>query len=360
MIAINALYFPDSLPPVPATKALAAFATPLRCYRLDSGPPSQPRAPTTDHAAWQSLPTPWQELVQAGQLVFSQPPVADPEELKRLQKLLTELEERDGQEAAIFVQGIIRQFGQPAAEQASDLVLPLLGHHDDPAARADRESLWRALLLLKLAELQERRETELVAELQAFEQQRAAVFRQLRGEETSPGAATPPPESRPAPPPRTERNSAALLKAWGEIYLRVHPASTATALELPVSADGDAVALLLDHAETLSGRQTVKLGRLPLPAGGQPALNNVARQELASALGRAAAGDHQAVATALSEWQPQLAAGNEAIAYHLEFFLLPQTPLSAILAHRCQEPDTAPKKGHGEAPHGLLALLAAA
>ena len=315
MTTISALYFPDLQPPA-SVAALTGLLSPLRCYRLESAA------------------------------------LAEQIDLPRLGKLLAELEGRSGQDALLFGQGILAQLGEQRQESASELIGPLLGFPDDPAARREREILWRALLLLKLAEIQGRREEELNADLQSFEARRSALFRQLRGEEeaeedeggaTTAAAPTPEPIINLRPP---ERNSALLLKAWGQLFLR-----DLEEAELLLSADPAAVTILLETYTALTGRDPRNLGTLSLPI----------TNELAPALRQAAElGDGQAAAELLANANKMDQEQRQQPADHprrrLQFFLLPGTSLPELLAHLCRHPPGPPNESNRRT-HGLLALL---
>ncbi|MFU8818306.1 MAG: hypothetical protein ACNA74_01130 [Desulfurivibrio sp.] len=353
MPPLSALYFPDLLPPPAAAAALTELLAPLRCYRIS---PDLTDAPPTAPGRQPAPPsfTPWTRLRESGKLEFYQPLAADRIDLARLHQLLRELEGRSGQDAALFVQGILAGLSAGRQELASELVGPLLGFHEDPAAREEEETLWRALLLLKLAEIQERRELELVEELRGFEESRAALFRQLRGEEET------------ATPAKTQdslnpgKNSTLLLRAWGQLFLRDQRPT-----ELLVSADPDAVALLLDHATTLNRREPLSLGRLQLPTAAGPPIPDQARSELARALGRAAAEGNgevaaMAIATCNQTRTLEPGKGESGAGYGVEFLLLPGISLGELLARFCRRPPTPGGQngsGRGEPPHGLIALL---
>ncbi|MFH7320053.1 hypothetical protein ACHHRT_05480 [Desulfurivibrio sp. D14AmB] len=343
MPPVSALYFPDLLPP-PATAAiLTELFAPLGCYRIA--------------AADQKPPAPWADLEASGRLKFIQPLAADQLDLGRLDQLLRELEGRSGQDIALFVQGILAQLSAARQEMASELVPPLLGWHEDRAAREEEETLWRALLLLKLAELQERRERELTMELREFEARRTALFRQLRGDEehrTVSAAAPAGPEVSPG------RNSARLLRAWSQLFLRDQGET-----ELLVSADPEAVALLLDGYSSAVGREPLGLGELPLPAEGAAHLAPANRDQLTLALERAAAeGEGEALATALAACRQNLplegGEGKNQTGAGIEFFLLPGGSLRNLLAGLHRHPPRGSLReetGPGAKRHGLIALL---
>ncbi|HET97214.1 MAG TPA: hypothetical protein ENN98_00630 [Desulfurivibrio alkaliphilus] len=349
MPPISALYFPDLLPP-PAAAILTELFVPLRCYRIAAAgrkPPAQDR----------SSPTPWAELEANGRLEFVQPLAADQLDLGRLHQLLGELEGRSGQDAALFVQGILAQLSAGGQETASELVPPLLGWHEDRAAREEEETLWRALLLLKLAELQERREQELTMELQELEARRAALFRQLQGDEEKRVSSA---RAMTSPAVSPNRNSARLLRAWGQLFLRDQGGT-----ELLVSADPEAVALLLEGYGSAAGQEPLPLGDLPLPAGGGARLTPENRDQLALALARTAVdGESRVMTTALATCRQSLhlEGGEEKNqpGARVEFFLLPEISLRNLLAGLYRHP---PRGGHreeagpGAKRHGLIALL---
>lgn len=415
MTAFFALYFPDLLPPAPAAATFGTLLTPLHCYKLEA---KAINAQRPDDAA-----DPWQRLAAAGRLVWRRPTAAEgvaeaedlaaaESDLVRLQALLGELEAQNGRDAALFLQGIRGQLAGRGPEQASELVAPLLGQGEDPRRQEAREQRWQAWLLLKLAELQQRREWELEKELLGFATKRAALFRQLRGEDEGEESAAPPPVAAidgHLEPPRTGRNSKALLRAWSRLFLPDQQAAP-----LLVTADPDAAELLLGGCDPLTPQPTapiaqpspadvagegfVLLGSIPLPLGMEPRTAPEANQpagpghqggpanqeatkawsgkgdksagdELAAALIKAARdGDGEPVRRLLAAMArpdeqaagtPPQASRQQPAAAILSFYLLPGRSLSAaVTALAPAELAPVNKNGRGELyPHGLVAVI---
>ena len=350
MTSFSALYFPDTLPPPAAVAGLAPLLAPLRSHRCwpDDRPPS-----------------PWSELAAAGQLEFLASFDPGPDS-RRLQALLRELAGRKGEDALLFAQSLAAEFSAQREETTPELKGPLLGLAEDASAARERENIWQALLLLKLAENLERDEQEAEEKLQAIETRRAAMFRQLNGDETAAEAGHQ--NGEPSVPPRSWRNPGRQLRAWSRLFLR-----TPERPQMLVSADAEAWSLLLDRAEnrdpspkplaTLQLPRTPELTAKPeddTPSTGKPWRE--ARQTLLAALEQAAAdGNGAAATTAADTWNRQVA-GHEANhppgRHTLEIVLLPQTPLSRLILdyNRFSSPAESEKKGHEEKPHGLIAL----
>jgi hypothetical protein len=360
MRRFSALYFPDTLPPPAAFPGPAALFAPLDCYRClpEEGPP----------------PSPWAELADAGLLQFHAPLETGPDH-GRLQALLREIEGQRGEAALLFVQNLIARSSAKQEETAPELVGPLLGLKEDAAAARERESLWQALLLLKLAETLERGEIELEAELAKIETGRATLLRKLQGEKPEEEDAAPAAPAKVGPnelPVRPWRNSARLLRAWSHLFLRDRSGA-----DLLLSADPEAWNILLERAAA-DNRPAVALACLKLPhpptlpggglglaseQAGTPAVRLPAplaapQQQLLQALEQAArTGATEPVAAAGTAWN-QAVASQGAAAYVLDIMLLPQTPLAELVARCCPQaaPATKTAKGRGANPHGLIAL----
>ena len=351
MNPVFALYFPDTLPPTATVNGLAALPFSIHCLRCWPG--DQP-------------PAPWSELVAAGRLAMVTS--FDPgEDGRRLQNLLRELEGRRGEDALLFAQGLAAEFSARREETAPELIGPLLGQTRDHHADRQREELWQALLLLKLAENLERGELEIETELQAFEARRAALFRRLNGNEEEAAASQSPAQiEEPSGPVRPWRQARRLLRAWSRLFLRsgVYP-------ELLLSADADAWSLLTEHAEKM-GCPPQPLATLQLPrlTTGPEAATATAKQwpgleagqGLISALQQAAnEGGGEQAAAAAAEWNRQVAEheqnhppGSQA----LELQLLPGVPLPRLISDFSREAEAPEAKTTGPA-HGLLALYRA-
>lgn len=360
MRCFSALYFPDTLPPPAAFPGLTALFTPLGCYRClpEEGPP----------------PSPWAELADAGLLQFRTPLEAGPDH-GRLQALLREIAGQKGEAALLFVQNLIARSSAKQEETAPELVGPLLGLREDAAAARERESLWQALLLLKLAETLERGEIELEAELARIETGRATLLRKLQGENPEEEDAAPAGLAKARPnelPVRPWRNSARLLRAWSHLFLRDR-----TGVDILLSADPEALTILQERTAA-EGRPPVGLACLNLPRlktlpgtgiggssdqAGTPAARLPAplaalQQQLLHGLEQVArTGETGPIAAAGTAWNQAIAA-HGATAYVLDLMLLPQTPLAELVT-RCfpqAAPATKTAKGLGANPHGLIAL----
>lgn len=354
MTRFSALYFPDTLPPPTVVAELAPLLGPIRSHRC--WPDDQP-------------PSPWAELATAGQLEFLTSFDPGPDS-QRLQALLRELADRRGEDALLFAQGLAAEFSAQRQETAPELVAPLLGLTEDAAAGREREALWQALLLLKLAENLERGELEVEEGLRRIEAGRQALLHRLNGpddddNEDDGAKADSRAAEQPSSRPRPWRNSARLLRAWSRLFLLAPERP-----ELLVSADLEAVALLRENAENQGHPPqplvTLQIPRLTLGAGGEAA-GHALRQALAQAAVNGTPGETAAAAAA---WNRLATEGREQGAPDsgtlgtLEILLFPRTPLSQLITasgnrlpdqNRLKPPAaTDTKTGHGEKPHGLL------
>jgi hypothetical protein len=138
--------------------------------------------------------------------------------------------------------------GRPAAEA-------------EGAKAAAREELWQARLLLRLAEILNQEEQELQEELAAISIKEQELFEALKGEPEIAFALPGLQQSISRPPVRPE----ILVRAWARLFLADPRQDSHTIL---VSGQPDAVELLFDANEALSGKRPARLFRIPLPAAG--------------------------------------------------------------------------------------------
>ncbi|TBV79854.1 MAG: hypothetical protein EYX74_06300 [Desulfobulbaceae bacterium] len=171
MSSFSAFYFPDTLPPPAVLSGLAALSRRwrLRCYH-----------PLADD---DPVPAPWADFVATGQLELVPPPLVDPELIARLRSLIRELDDPRGETALFMTHNLVAGLSARREETAPELVAPLLGQFADIAADQAHESLWQALLLLKLAEKQEIRAIELTEELRVVETKKALLWRQFKDDD---------------------------------------------------------------------------------------------------------------------------------------------------------------------------------
>ncbi|ADH86907.1 hypothetical protein [Desulfurivibrio alkaliphilus] len=357
MKPVFALYFPDILPPLAAVAGLAPLPFPLHSLRC--WPDDQP-------------PAPWSSLVAGGRLqpVTSFDPGPDS---RRLQNLLRELEGRRGEDALLFARGLAAEFSARREETAPELIGPLLGQSRDRASDRQREELWQALLLLKLAENLERGEMEIEAELQAFETRRAALFRKLNGkdqeEAKGDAPAEPPPKTADSlAPPRPWRHAGRLLRAWHRLLQH-----SAVCPEMLLSADAEAWSLMQEFAENHHySYQPLPTLLLPTPATDPAAPNDpiaptgqgqeVGRQLLTALQQAAKEGNSGSAVAAVEEWNRQIAAEEQnhpadhpPARHAVELLFFPATPLTRLLADYHRSTPAAPAEP-GTPAGGLLAL----
>ncbi len=137
----------------------------------------------------------------------------------------------------------------------------------DPQKAKD-EALWRAMLILKLAEMYREEEREITQGFTALSGKEAELFAAIRGEETEEEdgdeeevqalqeLATATTLSSPT------LNLARLAKAWGHLYTRDNEA---TEIPLLVTTHEELQGLLAEEYETLTGSPTRQLVSLALP-----------------------------------------------------------------------------------------------
>lgn len=258
MKPLKALYFPGTLPSRENLSPFLAICDTISFYTLPPAPPS----PTTEDERW------------AGYC----PAALTQEEFLRFAHLVKEIQGRERE----FYHGLLSSFSPASRSRDEESGWSLLtalrdGRKKDTGHTAEQETLWRSMLVLKLAELLAQEEEEVAQGLTAISTQEAELLAAIRGEDLvddedeerellglalSGGKAA---LDRPAAPP--ER----LAKAWGNLYLRDALAGNT---EILATAGNEMRDLLADAHESLSGRSPEKLALLHLPgtaalAGGE-------------------------------------------------------------------------------------------
>lgn len=300
-------------------------------------------------------------------------------DLPRFKQLLTELK---GNEAAFYQGHMSRMALEYMENRDPKSVLAIISHLHNPgpshalaqAAAKEREELWQARLLLKLAEVLRLEEKALAEGMAALAERQAELFQALKGEELD-DILDVLAEAAPSPMPvRTE----ALLKAWGRLLLAGDRRPWFITCSSPTTAEP-----FFEANESLSGQRPVRLLRLPLPNGDQEPVElyldkrhrwfadlATCRQNIADLLTEIA---QQGLAeTSLAELSRLAAvwttAGDQTTLWpsptapsaekcgavpHLEIYLL-NTSLAALLAKLCGRSPEPAADGPG---HALLALL---
>lgn len=284
-------------------------------------------------------------------------PVALGSHEARFRQLLKEM----AQAGSEFYSGSLNAFHQPHPEEAAvwSLITRLRQRDNNtPEAEQELETIWNALLLLKLAERYLAEEQEITAQLAAVNRKQAALFEELKGDEEFAAHIN--------ALQAEERASASLLnqdrltRAWGQIFLRDGEEYPLLALVHP----GPAM-LLLDLASSLSDARPITLCTLPVPELAETGFANALHQWRTSEAGLLAA-LHSLLLTFAREGvvAPErcqtLAQGWEQahqrhFAHHPQRLLaisaLPGASLPSLFSRLTR---TSNKKGHGAYPHGLL------
>ncbi len=316
---------------------------------------------------------------EADELCTPYTPAPLGDDLERFQHLLAELK---GNEAAFYqgqlsnlaldfmehrdpksVQDIINNL-QPPADQAPSA----------PQSSKDREELWQARLLLKLAEILRREQRELTQGLALLEERQAELLQELKGDDIEDLFQALGVNPKPEFPVRVE----SLIKAWGRLLLAgdQHP------WLLNCFCQG-AAEPFFEVNENLSGQRPVRLLRLPLPNCNQDPENypekrriwldqlSDCRQKTAEILHDIAL--HGPGSTSLADlaqmaalwtkqyeqqiWpEPPVASSPQksCATPHLEIYLLHQ-PISQLVAKLCAKKIS--PESTGPWTHGLLAVL---
>jgi hypothetical protein len=361
MTALNALYFPaTSVTTRQVSRELFFFDKIFHYLPAETENPDDPLA--------------------ALGLCQGYPPVPFQEDLDRFRHLIRELK---GNEAE-FYSG---QLSALTAEKPGNLdersvrsLVQVLGGRPaetDNAKAAAREELWQARLLLRLGEILQQEENTLQQELAAISIKEKELFESLKGEPEIAFTLTELPQSPNSAPVRPE----ILVKAWARLFLADPQRDSHHIL---TSAQQDAVELLFEANEALSGKRPARLFRIPLPAAGamegndfvtaRTAFRQQAKETLAgfaSLLAATTAGggaadslkDFTALAAA---WTKTLAGNKELVqdealarpgkncpaAPHLEAYLC-DAGLPRLLSHISRKGDALPP-----APGGSRAVIA--
>ncbi|HSR36230.1 MAG TPA: hypothetical protein VLL73_03535 [Desulfurivibrionaceae bacterium] len=336
------LLCPDTQPVATDCRALLLLADSVIYYRALADDP---------------LPAELAPLAAAG-LCHGHTPVDLGEHQPRFRQLLQEL----GRAGTEFYGGALATAGLPHPDESAvwSLVTNLRRQGQQPTAEQELETVWNALLLLKLTEQYLAEEREIAAHLAAIDHKQAALFEELKGDaEFAAQLAALEAEEQATSGVNQEK----VTRAWGQLFLR----DTAEFPMLAVSHSGPAL-LLLDLAASLSDTQPVALCTLAVPElAGVEASDAVQRWRteeaelrarlhvLLATFAREGVADAAASGAVASDWEQ---------AYRRHFAEAPQRllTLSALpgvsLAGLFARLTRSHKKGHGVFPHGLIAHFA--
>lgn len=247
---------------------------------------------------------------------------------------------------------------------------------DDAAGGRQREILWQALLILKLAETLSREEELVASGLAAVEESHARLLAELKGgEESEDEEPFPPGLMATTLPGDFSLNFDRLTRAWAQLFLRDRRRDQ---IWMMVSPHRESVFLLLDIYESLHGAPADRFLSLPVPEkDGDPAVPQVpaldpgrkaALQGLHDLLWQAATADDEKSLPAIFQGltraggldlQEKIIPANQAMApgQSLVFYFLKDLSLQRIVAELCGTSRATGEEMPPVARHGIVALL---
>ena len=199
MTQLTALYFPDTEISIETVAQELLFFEKIIYYR-----------PVENGEAKEEVP-------DADTLCHGYAPVPFGEDLDRFKSLLKDLKGHENE----FYSGQLSamapgQMGKQDKTSVTDLISTIT-KSVDPGKQTlkDKETLWQARLLLKLAEIMAREERELQEELDAITEKEKKLFDALKGDEDIVGTF-----GRPISAARQIHvKPETILKAWGHLFL---------------------------------------------------------------------------------------------------------------------------------------------
>jgi len=243
MLPLTALYFPRTSPSTRQLTQELVFFDKIFHYLAAEAEES-----TTDETT-------------AG-LCEGYPPVPFHGDLDRFRQLIRELKGNEAEFYSGHLSTIAAGNEKNRDEQSVKSLIQSIGGKStaEPQKQSDnREDLWRARLLLKLAEILYQEEQDLQKELAAISMKEQELFEALKGEPEIPFTPTPFQQTA-SPLPMKPK---ILVKAWAKLFLADKQQDNYSIL---VSDQSDAADLLFDANETLTQKRPVRLFRIPLPA----------------------------------------------------------------------------------------------
>ncbi|MBU0909878.1 MAG: hypothetical protein KJ717_09950, partial [Proteobacteria bacterium] len=189
--------------------------------------------------------------------------------LDRFRQLIKELKGNEAEFYSGHLSTITAGNEKNHDEQSVISLIQSIGGKSDAEAKEQsdiREDLWRARLLLKLAEILYQEELDLQKELATISVKEQELFEALKGEPEIPFTPTPFQQMESTLPMRPK----ILVKAWAKLFLADKQQGNYSML---VTDQSDAAELLFDANETLTQKRPVRLFRIPLPAGGEMELD---------------------------------------------------------------------------------------
>lgn len=243
----------------------------------------------------------------------------------------------------------------------------------------DQETLWRAVLFLKLAEALMQEEREIAAGLKRIANQRSRLYEALKGGDGA-EQETVLPEVAPVTPPPAPISIEQLTKAWGQLFLRDQSTEKKALL---ATSRPEAADLLIDTYEILARKKPKTLCSLPLPIisakgedylSGRETLHQAASEHLRhishtiqEIIGRAET-DPASLQRPIASLSKELATwpdlidnyftGQESSSSLLTIYLFEGISLSRLFSKLCQ-PDPRETPSATSPCHGMLAVLTA-
>ncbi|MBU4262104.1 MAG: hypothetical protein KKC76_09565 [Proteobacteria bacterium] len=247
MLPLTALYFPrTSVSTLQVSQELVFFDKIFHYLSAE-----EPEESTTDEAY--------------PELCAGYAPVPFHGDLDRFRQLIRELKGNEAEFYSGHLSTITAGNEKNRDEQSVKSLIQSIGGKSAAEAKEQsqvREDLWRARLLLKLAEILYQEEQELQKELSAVSIKEHELFEALKGEPEIPFTPTPFQQMESTLPMRPK----ILVKAWAKLFLADRQQGNYSML---VSDQTDAAELLFDANETLTQKRPVRLFRIPLPASGE-------------------------------------------------------------------------------------------
>ena len=246
MTSLNALYFPDtSVTTRQVRRELFFFDKIFHYLPMEAEKSSDPEADLG--------------------LCQGYPPVPFHEDLERFRHLIRELKGNEAEFYSGHISAMTADTAKNRDERSVRSIVQALGGRSgveaEGAKAAAREELWQARLLLRLAEILNQEEQELQEELAAISIKEQELFEALKGEPEIAFALPSLQQSISSSPVRPE----IMVRAWARLFLADPRQDSHTIL---VSGQQDAVEMLFDANEALSGKRPARLFRIPLPAAG--------------------------------------------------------------------------------------------
>jgi len=207
------------------------------------------------------------ETFTENDLLVGYPPLPFGNDLPRFQRMLRDLK---GSGSEIYRSGL---FSMPTDQarlrdqdeaSARSLKSSMTSTAEAKRELAQKETVWRAALFLELSKVLAQEEQEIAAGLGNIAIRQSQMLEAMRGDEEMPQEESLP-RVKPLAPTPSPVGVEQLARAWGQLYLRD---SAAERKQILATSRQEAAEVLLDIYETLTRKEPITLGRLPLPVSG--------------------------------------------------------------------------------------------